>query len=162
MTIAPPTPAFLIAHPAHFIALGFGAGLARKMPGTFGTLVAFPIAWILRTIGGDLVWLVAIGVLAIAGIWASEVTGRNLGASDHGSIVIDEIVAFLVVLFFTGTGAVQQTIAFLLFRAFDIAKPPPIRQVDATFKNGAGVMADDFIAAFYALVVLSIGKRLFA
>ncbi len=162
MTIAAPTPAFLIAHPAHFIALGFGAGLARVMPGTFGTLVAFPIAWLLRAVGGDLVWLVVVAILGIVGIWASEITGRNLGASDHGSIVIDEIVAFLIVLFFAGESVVQQVIAFLLFRAFDIAKPPPIRQVDATLKNGAGVMADDFIAAFYTLVVLAIGKRLFA
>ena len=162
MTIAAPTPAFLVAHPAHFIALGFGAGLARVMPGTFGTLVAFPIAWGLRAIGGDLVWLVAIALLAIVGMWAAEVTGRNLGASDHGSIVIDEIVAFLIVLFFASATVVQQILAFLLFRVFDIVKPPPIRQVDAALKNGAGVMADDLIAAFYALVVLSIVKRLFA
>lgn len=162
MTMVAPTPAFLVAHPAHFIALGFGAGLARVMPGTFGTLVAFPIAWGLRAIGGDLVWLVAIALLAIVGMWAAEVTGRNLGESDHGSIVIDEIVAFLIVLFFAGATVMQQIVAFLLFRVFDIVKPPPIRQVDATLKNGVGVMADDFIAAFYALVVLSIGKRLFA
>ena len=161
MPIAAPSPAFLIAHPAHFIALGFGAGLAPVMPGTAGTLVAFPIAWALRAHGGDLAWIIAVAVLVGAGIWAAQVTGRNLGAPDHGAIVIDEVAAFLLVLFFAREPA-QQAIAFLLFRFFDIVKPPPVRQVDAALKNGAGVMADDFVAAFYTLLVLAIGQRLFA
>jgi phosphatidylglycerophosphatase A len=161
MPIAAPSPAFLIAHPAHFIALGFGAGLAPVMPGTAGTLVAFPIAWALDAYGGDLAWMVAVAVLVGAGIWAAQVTGRDLGVPDHGAIVIDEVAAFLLVLFFARAPA-QQVIAFLLFRFFDIVKPPPIRQVDAALKNGAGVMADDFVAAFYTLIVLAIGQRLFA
>jgi phosphatidylglycerophosphatase A len=158
--IAAPTFAFLVSHPAHFIALGFGAGLAPRMPGTFGTLVALPIAWGLRTYAGDGGWLLVIAALTLVGAWAAQVTGRHLGAADHGAIVIDEIAAFLLVLFFAGGGALDDAIAFAVFRFFDIVKPPPIRGVDAALKNGVGVMADDFLAAGYTLIVLAIGRRL--
>lgn len=153
---------FLVRHPAHFIALGFGAGLAPRMPGTVGTLIAFPIAWWLRGHAGNAGWLGAIAVLIVAGAWAAQITGRHLGAADHPSIVIDEIAAFVLVLFFTGPGALRDAVAFILFRVFDIAKPPPIRGIDAAMKNGAGVMADDLLAALYALVVFAIGERIIA
>ena len=159
--LAPPSFAFLVAHPAHFVALGFGAGLSPVMPGTLGTLVAFPIAWLLHAYAGTLGYLGAVALITVAGIYAANITGRHLGASDHGAIVIDEIAAFLLVLFFAGTGALQQAAAFLLFRFFDILKPPPIRHVDETVHGGIGVMADDFIAAGYALLVLAIAQRLF-
>ena len=160
-TIAPPSFAFLVAHPAHFLALGFGAGLSPVMPGTVGTLVAFPIAWLLHAHAGTLGFLAAVAAITVAGVYAANVAGRHLGAADHGAIVIDEIAAFLLVLFFAGTGALQQAAAFVLFRFFDIAKPPPIRHVDETVHGGIGVMADDFIAAGYALLVLAIGQRVF-
>ena len=160
MTIAAPTLPFLVGHPAHFIALGGGAGLAPLMPGTIGTLVAVPIAWLLFGTSGTLGWLVTLAIVTVAGAWAAQVTGRNLGAADHGAIVVDEIAAFLLVLFFVGADPLRQAIAFVVFRFFDIVKPPPIRQVDAAWKNGAGVMADDFVAAFYTLIVLAIGQRL--
>lgn len=155
-----PSVAFLFAHPAHFIALGFGAGLARRMPGTFGTLIALPIAWALRAYAGDAAFLLAIAALTLVGVWAAQVTGRHLGAADHGCIVIDEIAAFLLVLFFVGAGASRQAIALVVFRFFDIVKPPPIRQLDAALKSGVGVMADDFLAAGYTLLVLAVGQRL--
>ena len=153
---------FLVHHPAHFIALGFGAGLAPVAPGTFGTLVAIPIALLLRAYGGDLEFAVAIVAAFSIGAWASQVTGRALDVPDYGGIVIDEIAAFLLVLFFTGTTAPAIVIAFALFRLFDIVKPPPIRQLDAAMKNGIGVMLDDLLAAGYALLVYAIGHRLFA
>jgi phosphatidylglycerophosphatase A len=154
-----PTYAFLIRHPAHFIALGFGAGLAPVMPGTFGTLVAFPIAWWLQAHAGLAGWLVAIGGLTVIGVWSAQVTGADLGKPDDGSIVIDEIAAFLLVLFFAGGDAMRQVAAFVLFRYFDIVKPPPIRQLDAALKSGFGVMLDDFVAAGYALIVLAVVVR---
>src|SRR5487761_2683527 len=136
-----PTFAFLIRRPAHFIALGFGAGLAPVMPGTFGTLVAFPIAWWLQGHAGAVGWLATIAGLTVIGAWSAQVTGTALGSPDDGSIVIDEIAAFG------------------LFRLFDIVKPPPIRQLDAAIKNGVGVMLDDFVAAAYALIVLAVAVR---
>jgi phosphatidylglycerophosphatase A len=160
MSIVRPDGRFLLAHPAHFIALGFGSGLAPFAPGTFGTLVAIPIALALRAYTNDVVFIAAIVLLFAVGAWAAQVTGRDLGVADHGSIVIDEIAAFLLVLFFVGSGVLQQAVAFLLFRVFDIVKPPPIRQVDAAFKNGLGVMADDALAALYALLVIALGHRI--
>jgi phosphatidylglycerophosphatase A len=156
---AAPTLPFLFRHPAHFIALGFGAGLAPVAPGTFGTLVAIPIATALRAYASDLGFAAALAGFALLGVWAAAVTGRALGVPDHGAIVCDEIVAFLLVLYFVGNDGVAVAFAFLLFRLFDIVKPPPIRQLDAALKNGFGVMLDDLLAAGYTLLVLALWRR---
>ena len=160
MKAPPPTLRFFVAHPAHFVALGFGSGLAPFAPGTFGTLVAIPLAFGLRAVTGDVGFALAIAALFGIGVWASAVASRDLGVSDHGAIVIDEVVAFLIVLFFVGVEPLRVALAFVLFRIFDIVKPPPIRQLDAAFKNGVGVMADDALAALYTLVVFAVGHRL--
>jgi phosphatidylglycerophosphatase A len=160
VTAASPTFRFLLRHPAHFVALGFGSGLAPFAPGTFGTLVAIPIAALLRAYASDVGFVAAIVLLFALGTWAAEVTGRDLRVPDHGGIVIDEIVAFLIVLYFVGGDPLRQAFAFLLFRIFDIAKPPPIRQVDAALKNGIGVMVDDLLAAAYTLFVFALVVRL--
>ncbi len=154
-----PSVQFLMSHPAHVIALGFGAGLSPVAPGTVGTLVAIPLALVLRAHVPDGVFLAVIVASAAIGIWAAAVTGRDLGVPDHGSIVWDEVVAFLLVLYFVGDGALHVAFAFLLFRVFDIVKPPPIRNVDAAMKNGLGVMLDDLIAAGYTLLVLALWQR---
>jgi phosphatidylglycerophosphatase A len=153
---------FLFRHPAHFIALGAGAGLARHAPGTLGTLLAVPIAWLLRTYVGDAGFVVAICALLVGGAWAAQVTGQALGVPDHGGIVIDEVAAFLLVLFLVGPDPRKQVLAFVLFRAFDIFKPPPIRALDAALKNGIGVMLDDVLAAGYTLIVMAVGQRVLA
>jgi phosphatidylglycerophosphatase A len=154
-----PSLQFLLSHPAHFIALGFGAGLAPVAPGTFGTLVAIPIALALRVYVPDYVFLSAIVAFLLIGTWAAGVTGRDLGVPDHGAIVWDEIVAFLLILYFVGNSWLGIAIGFLLFRFFDIVKPPPIRQLDRAMKNGTGVMLDDLLAAGYTLLVLALWKR---
>jgi phosphatidylglycerophosphatase A len=156
-----PSVAFLFRHPAHLLALGFGSGLAPIAPGTFGTLVAIPLAWWLRGYG-DLVFLVATAAFFVIGIWACEVTSRNLGVADAGAIVWDEVVAFLLVLYFVGNDTLRVAIAFALFRFFDIVKPPPIRQLDAALKNGFGVMADDILAAGYTLLAFAVVQRLWS
>ena len=160
MTAARPTFGFMVRHPAHLIALGFGTGLAPFAPGTFGTLLALPIAGLLWRYAGDAGFAATIAVLFALGVWASAVTGRNLGVPDHGAIVWDEVVAFLLVLYFVGNDGVRVAFAFLLFRLFDIVKPPPIRQLDAALKNGFGVMADDILAAGYTLLVFAVWHRL--
>jgi phosphatidylglycerophosphatase A len=160
ITDARPSASFLIRHPAHFIALGFGAGLAPAAPGTFGTLLAIPIAWMLWHSTNSVGFLAFVALAFGVGVWASQVTGRELGAADHGAIVWDEVVAFLLVLFFVGSQPIAIALAFALFRAFDIFKPPPIRQLDAMMKNGYGVMLDDLLAAGYTLLVLALWQRL--
>jgi len=155
-----PTWRFVLSRPAHLIAFGFGAGLMPVAPGTFGTLLAFPLFWLLRSQVDAPEFMLAVVVLFVIGIWACEVTGRALGAPDHGGMVWDETVAFLLVLFFTPAPLPWQAAAFLLFRLFDIFKPPPIRYYDRTFKSGFGVMLDDLVAAFYTLIVLAVATRL--
>jgi phosphatidylglycerophosphatase A len=151
---------FLLSHPAHFIALGFGSGLAPFAPGTFGTLVAIPIALVLWP-AGDAASLATAALLGV-GTWAAQRTGAALGTHDHGAIVIDEVAAFLAMLFFVGSEPLAIAFAFVLFRLFDIAKPPPIRWVDAHVGGGWGVMADDLAAAALALVVHALTVRLAA
>jgi phosphatidylglycerophosphatase A len=151
---------FIISRPAHFIAFGFGAGLAPFAPGTWGTLLALPLYWAIYPEVGALEYLLGVLVLFGLGIWACEMTGRALGVADHGGMVWDETVAFLLVLFFVPGSLMWQAWAFLLFRLFDILKPPPIRHFDRTLKSGFGVMFDDLMAAFYTLLVLAIAKTL--
>ena len=158
---ASPTLGFLVSHPAHFIALGFGAGLAPFAPGTFGTLVAIPIAVMFRTYFSDTAFGVSILAFAVIGVWAADVTGRDLGVADHAAIVWDEVVAFLLILYFVGADVFLVGVAFFLFRFFDIAKPPPIRQLDRAFKNGFGVMVDDLAAAGYTLLALALWRNIF-
>jgi phosphatidylglycerophosphatase A len=142
------------------IALSGGLGLIPFAPGTFGTLLALPIFWILGPKLAPILYMAGLAALFLLGIWACHVTGRNLGSADHGSMVWDETVAFLLVLFFTPVQGYWQAFAFLLFRVFDIAKPPPIRYYERTFKGGFGVMIDDIGAAFYTLLVLAVARTI--
>jgi phosphatidylglycerophosphatase A len=148
-----PNVQFLLQHPAHFFGLGFGSGLAPKAPGSFGTLVGYPLFWLISicTLSAQ---LSIISSLFLIGIYFCEVSGKSLGVSDHGSIVWDEIVAMMLVLAFTPNQWQWWLTAFLLFRLFDIWKPYPIRQFDAKLKNGFGVMFDDLLAAVYAIICL--------
>lgn len=147
---------FLLRHPAHFIALGLGAGLAPFAPGTWGTLLALPVYWLVSPVLDPIGYLMMVAVLLALGIWACEVTGRAIGVPDHGAMVWDETVAFLLVLFFVPATLPWQAAAFLLFRLLDILKPPPIRYYERTFRNGFGVMLDDLVAAFYTLLVFAV------
>lgn len=151
---------FLLSRPAHFIAFGFGAGLIPVAPGTFGTLLAVPLYWLIQPRVDAVEFLLLVAALFGLGIWACDVTGRAIGVADHGGMVWDETVAFLLVLFFVPAALFWQAAGFLLFRLFDILKPPPIHYYDRTFKSGFGVMLDDLVAAFYTLVVLAIATRL--
>ncbi|MFZ1546843.1 MAG: phosphatidylglycerophosphatase A [Candidatus Nitrotoga sp.] len=149
---------FIFSHPAHFLSFGFGSGLFPKAPGTAGTLVAFPMYWILSEYLGDVQFILVLIGAFVVGVWVCEKTGKTLGVPDHGGMVWDEIVAFLLVLFFTPAGFFWQLLAFLLFRLFDIVKPPPIRYFDQTWHGGLGVMFDDILAAGYALLGLALVK----
>jgi phosphatidylglycerophosphatase A len=153
---------FAFSHPAHFVAFGFGAGLAPRAPGTAGTVLAWAIGWLVLRHYPPLALLACTPVLFVIGIWACELTGRHLGVADHGAMVWDEIVAFLVVLALVPDEPRWQAAAFVLFRAFDITKPPPIRSFERRWHGGLGVMFDDLLAAAYALIALAIVKRLLA
>lgn len=144
---------FMLKHPAHILALGFGSGLSPKAPGTLGTLFGIPLFMALMYFP-EIYHYWTISILFIVGIPICHITGRALGVSDHGGIVWDEIVAFMLVLEFTPLSWAWWLAAFLLFRLFDIWKPFPIKQADAKLKGGFGVMFDDLLAAIYAIASL--------
>jgi phosphatidylglycerophosphatase A len=168
-----PSAAFMLRHPARWIALGFGSGLAPRAPGTVGTLwawVAFLVAdGLLGADGpfGAAGWPLAIVVALLVGWWACTRTAQHLGSADPGAIVWDEVVAFWIVLWILmPAGAAAQLAAFALFRLFDAAKPGPVGWADRRFKPapgsaigwraGAGILFDDLVAAGCTLLVLAL------
>ena len=157
---------FLLSHPAHFIALGAGAGLSRLAPGTAGTLWAWAVFLLLQIWLTPLQMGVLIAASTLVGWWACTVTAQDLGVADPGAIVWDEVVAFWLVLWLvTPTTLGGELGAFLLFRYFDAAKPGPVRWADSLFKGfgwrgGWGILFDDFVAAFCTLLVIAIWRSL--
>ena len=119
-----------------------------------------PLAVLLQNYGNELAFLCAVIAAFGVGVWAADRTGRDLGKADHPAIVWDEVVAFLLVLLVVGVEPLRVGIAFLLFRLFDIVKLPPASTIDRQWHHGFGVMADDIVAAFYALIVFAIGQRI--
>jgi phosphatidylglycerophosphatase A len=148
---------FLLSSPAVFLALGGGAGLVPKAPGTAGSLLAIPLALLLQT--QPFVWQILIwAALYALGIWLCDVTGRALGEADHPAIVWDEICGQTMVLLVGPPGAVGIVAGFVVFRFFDISKPWPIHVIDRHFRNGLGCMGDDLVAALYAVAVVWIAS----
>ena len=155
-------PRFMWSHPAHALAMGFGAGLSPRAPGTVGTLWAWAAyGWLsLWLTPGQLGWLIAASLPL--GWWACTVTADHLNVHDPSAIVWDEIVAFWLVLWlWTPAGWWAQTAAFALFRAFDALKPGPVGWADRHFhgpgwRGGFGILFDDLVAAFCTLLVLSL------
>ena len=156
-----PTIRFMLSHPAHFISLGFGTGLAPFAPGTFGTLLGLFLArWIQPAVGDD-VFFMGLAAAFMIGIWAAGVTGRALGESDHGAIVWDEVVAMALIAALLPGAMWKQAWAFLLFRFLDIRKPGPIGWADRNVKGAFGVMLDDLIAAAITLFIFALWIRIF-
>jgi len=154
-TLPKPDVRFLLRHPAHFLALGFGSGLITPAPGTWGSIAALPLAAGLHLAGVQGVMLAWLALpLFVLGVWVCGVTGRALGVADSGHIVWDEIVAMLLVLAAVPATPVAWLAALLVFRVFDIVKPWPIRWLDARVHGGFGVMLDDVVAALFAVLVL--------
>jgi phosphatidylglycerophosphatase A len=154
-----PSMRFMLAHPAHGVALGFGSGLLRPAPGTWGTLAGWGAFIALDGWLSPVAWGVVIAVTFLLGCACAQRTGVVLGRPDHGAIVIDEIVAIWIVLLMLPSTLMAQAFGFLAFRLFDILKPPPIRALDRRWKNGVGVMVDDLVAAFYTLILAAIVVR---
>jgi phosphatidylglycerophosphatase A len=159
---AQPSWRLMMSHPAHQLSFGFGSGLIRPAPGTWGTLFAWLVFVLLDPWLSYTAWAGVILATFVVGTAAAERTGKALGRPDHGAIVIDEIVAFWVVLWLLPGGVFTQAAAFVGFRLFDILKPPPIGAVDRRFKSGVGVMLDDLLAAFYTLLCAAVLTRLTA
>jgi phosphatidylglycerophosphatase A len=159
-----PNAAFMLSHPAHVIALGFGSGLSPKSPGTVGSLWGWA-SWLL--IQQHLSLTVQAGLIVVAflvGWWSCTVTAQNLGVSDPGSIVWDEVLAiWLIFYLLMPNHFAEQIAAFALFRFFDIVKPGPVAWADQMFKGfgwrgGFGIIWDDVVAAFCTLLTIAIWR----
>lgn len=133
----------------YFIGFGFGSGLMPIAPGTWGTLAALPLLFLMVGLEH---WLYAVIVLAsfIIGCQVSDTISRELAVDDYSGIVWDEVVGYMITMFLAPTGLLWMVIGFLLFRFFDIIKPFPIGWVDSKIKGGLGVMLDDVIAGVFA------------
>ena len=157
---------FMLTHPAHVIALGFGAGLSPLAPGTAGTLWAWLAFLVLQPLMTAAQMGALIAISTLVGWWACSVTAKNMAVQDPGSIVWDEVVAFWLVLWLImPTGFTGQLAAFVLFRFFDAVKPGPVAWADQTFKGfgargGFGILFDDFVAAFCTLLVMALWRFL--
>jgi phosphatidylglycerophosphatase A len=139
-----------LLNPVHFLSLGFGSGLAPRAPGTFGTLAAIPVYLVLQ--GLPLWAFLAVTLLfALVGIHLCGSTARALGVHDHGGIVWDEIVGYLITMIAVPLDWRWIVVGFLLFRLFDILKPWPIRWLDRRVGGGFGIMIDDVLAGLLAM-----------
>jgi phosphatidylglycerophosphatase A len=144
-----------LSNPIHFLALGFGTGLAAKAPGTFGTLAAIPLYLLLSQF--SLGWYLGATLLCVAsGIYICDRAAKDMGVHDHGAIVWDEVAGLLITMIAAPAGWLWLALGFCLFRFFDIVKPWPIRWLDAKVHGGFGIMADDVLAGIFALICLQL------
>lgn len=154
-----PTAGWVFRSFPRIVAFGLGSGLLRPAPGTWGTLLAW-LLWHLSVGRLPDEWIAVVLVAAFAlGCWACHRVGKEMGRPDYGGMVWDEVVAFWLVLWLTPATLPAQLVAFIVFRGFDILKPPPVGYFDARFKNGFGVMWDDIVAAAYSLLVMAVLVR---
>lgn len=147
---------FKLSNPVHFLALGFGSGLIKPAPGTWGTLSAIPLFLAISAListSGVYYFLVLI-LTFLVGIYLCGKTATDVGVHDHGAIVWDEIVGFLITMTFFEPSLVNICLGFCLFRLFDIFKPWPIKLLDKHVHGGFGIMIDDVLAGVFAWIAL--------
>lgn len=146
-------PASVWRHPVHFLAFGLGSGAAPWAPGTFGTLAAVPLYFLLAQLTPVLYVLLTL-LAFLLGCWLCGKTSRDIGVHDHGGIVWDEFVGYWITMAFLPVNWMWALAGFILFRFFDIIKPWPIRWLDQRVSGGFGIMIDDVLAGVYAWIIL--------
>lgn len=137
------------------LATFFYVGKIPFAPGTFGTLAAIPLWYALSQLNP--IWYMTITFLIVLlGIFVSQMYEKTKAEHDSKEIVIDEVAGFLITMVWLPPTWQSVLLGFLLFRFFDIVKPPPIRQIDQKIMGGVGVMADDVVAGIVANLILQI------
>jgi phosphatidylglycerophosphatase A len=136
-----------------FLATGCFSGFLPRMPGTWGTFAATPLVMVVHR-GPWWVQGAATGIFFVIAVWIAGRGEDLLGARDAPSIVIDEMCGFLVSLLWLPLTPLTLGAGFLLFRFFDIIKPPPIRSLERRLPGGWGVVMDDVGAGIYTMIVL--------
>jgi len=134
-------------------AFGFGSGFSPIAPGTVGTLLGIPIIILFQFLP-NLFWFFGALLIALMSVWSSSRVSSELGFKDHPAIVIDEIAGFVVTMALIPVTWQSIALGFLLFRLFDIIKPPPAGWIDRHMSGGIGITADDVVAGVYANVVM--------
>lgn len=129
-------------------------GFIPVAPGTFGSAAGVLVYYAVRTAGSTALESLLIAAIFAVGCWAATEAGRQLGSSDPGPVVLDEVLGMLVTLWslpaLSPTGVL---VAFLLFRVLDIVKPFPANRLEA-LPAGLGVMADDAMAGIYGNLLM--------
>ena len=139
--------------PVVLVAVGLGSGLAPKAPGTAGTVVAIPLFLVMQSLP-LVTYLLITTCLFIAGIWICTYTAEKLGVHDHPSIVIDEIVGYLITMIAAPEGWLPIVVGFVFFRLLDAVKPWPISWFDRNVNGGLGIMIDDVVAGVIAMAII--------
>lgn len=145
----------IIKDPVLFLAFGFGSGLAKKMPGTFGTLAAIPLYLVLQP-AGLLAYTLATLLSVVLGVYLCDQAAKKLRVHDYGGIVWDEIAGLLITLWGVSLTWQHLLLGFALFRLFDIFKPWPISWLDRHVEGGLGIMLDDVLAGIFAALCLQL------
>jgi phosphatidylglycerophosphatase A len=137
------------------IAVGGGLGYAPIASGTFGSLPGLALAWALWRVGDWPALLAGTVLVSVVGLWASDGLARAMGRTDPGEVVVDEVAGQMITLLFLPMTWQTLTLAFFVFRLFDIVKPYPARRMEA-LPGGLGIMVDDLVAGGYANLCLQV------
>lgn len=151
------TPKQILKNPILFLAFGFGSGLVKKAPGTFGTLAAIPV-YLLLAQTSFVVYSLLTVIATLVGIKICDDAANLLGEHDFNGIVWDEITGYFITLWFVPFSWQAVLLGFVLFRFFDILKPFPIKWIDQHVHGGFGIMLDDVLAGIFASGVLFLCK----
>lgn len=143
-----------LKNPTHFLALGFGSGLAPKMPGTFGTVAALPLVIVFAMMLDVAAYMAITMIVSVVGIWLCGTTANDMGVHDDSSIVWDEIAGMMIAMIAVPLTWQNLLVAFVLFRIFDILKPWPISLLDKKLHGGLGIMLDDIVAGIATLAIM--------
>ncbi|HPQ80829.1 MAG TPA: phosphatidylglycerophosphatase A [bacterium] len=136
-----------------FFATGCYSGMIPLAPGTWGTLVGFAFYWLLSGLSAPAYAVTTIAFIAFA-VWVSTNAQAIFEEADPQRVVIDEIAGFLVTMAVHRVDLSTAIGGIVLFRIFDIVKPPPIRWIERRFSDGRGVVFDDVMAGIYANAAL--------
>lgn len=145
-----------LTNPWVFISAGFGSGMVRPAPGTWGSLLGVVIWWYALA---NLAWplqLAACVIVFAIGTWTTAKVIEQYGVHDPGAVVVDEIVGVWLALLMVPQSLLMAALAFGLFRFFDIVKPWPVSWADQEAPGAFGVMLDDVLAGLLACVVLQV------
>lgn len=146
---------------AYWVAVGFGAGHFPWISGTTGTLPFWLALYVwTRLAQPSLIWMPVVSlVVTVTGFWAASKAEEDLGVHDPKQVVIDEWAGMAITLIGAPPRLSSYIAAFILFRIFDVIKPPPARQLEK-LPGGYGIVMDDVFAGFYALIVYQVAHRL--